>query len=385
MFTRRTFGKLFSGFAVASPAIVRALPLRKVIVVGAGAAGLTAAYHLKKQGVDVRVLEASNLWGGRVKRLFGFSNVPLDLGAEWIHDDPTVLGHILSKGDNDLGVETIPYDPQTFRFWHDGALNKADMLRHAYEELKFRDTTWFGFFERFVFPDILGDIQLGAEVTAIGRASDGVSVRTRDGSVLEADRVLITVPISMLRNGAIAFHDRLDASRLDDLANIPFGGGFKVFLKFKERFYPDILLEGSRWQVLNGETWDSKIYYDAALRKPTEDNLLGLFTVAAGDLAPARLSDEAMVQSILEELSGIFGGVVRQSLERAVVQNWSQEPFIQGSYSMSDESDQTHRDILAPIDGRVFFAGEILGGDARATVHGAAFWAIDAVEAMKAA
>ena len=223
MFTRRTFGKLIAGLAVASPAMVRALPMRRVIVVGAGAAGLKAAYHLKKQGVDVRVLEASHRWGGRVKRLSGFSNVPLDLGAEWIHDDPTILGQILSMGDNDLGVETIPYDPQTFRFWHDGALNKADMLRHAYEELKFRDTTWFGFFERFVFPDILGDIQLGAEVAASGRASDGVSVRTREGSVLEADRVLITVPISMLRNAAIAFQDGLDASRLNDLADNDFG------------------------------------------------------------------------------------------------------------------------------------------------------------------
>ena len=72
-------------------------------MVGAGAAGLSAAYHLTKAGVDVMVLEASNRWGGRIKRLDKFSNVPLDLGAEWIHTHPDVLGKIIGEKDTDLG------------------------------------------------------------------------------------------------------------------------------------------------------------------------------------------------------------------------------------------------------------------------------------------
>ena len=39
---------------------------KRVVVIGAGMAGLVAAYELKRQGHDVAVLEAQNRVGGRV-------------------------------------------------------------------------------------------------------------------------------------------------------------------------------------------------------------------------------------------------------------------------------------------------------------------------------
>jgi monoamine oxidase len=40
-------------------------PVRSIGVVGAGLAGLSAAYELRRRGYDVRVLEASDRVGGR--------------------------------------------------------------------------------------------------------------------------------------------------------------------------------------------------------------------------------------------------------------------------------------------------------------------------------
>ncbi len=56
----------------------------KVLVVGAGMAGLTAAQHLKNCGAEVIVLEARSRIGGRIwtDETLG---VPVDLGATWIH------------------------------------------------------------------------------------------------------------------------------------------------------------------------------------------------------------------------------------------------------------------------------------------------------------
>lgn len=55
------------------------------IIVGAGAAGLYAAYQIAQAGGTVTILEASNTHGGRVRHLNGFADFPLELGAEFVH------------------------------------------------------------------------------------------------------------------------------------------------------------------------------------------------------------------------------------------------------------------------------------------------------------
>jgi hypothetical protein len=70
----------------------------------------------------------------------------------------------------------------------------------------------------------------------------------------------------------------------------------------------------------------------------------------------------------------IFGGAATPRLREARAQNWTQEPRIQGSYSMAYDYalKDSIAEIFAPLGGRVHFAGEALGGDAQSTVHGAA-------------
>lgn len=66
---------------------------QSVIVIGAGFAGLTAAYLLKKQGVDVRVIEARNRVGGRVFSFNpkGTDGQVIEFGAEWVGNSHTSL------------------------------------------------------------------------------------------------------------------------------------------------------------------------------------------------------------------------------------------------------------------------------------------------------
>lgn len=381
MLTRRHFTALTAAATLKAPALVHSQTPRKVIIVGAGSAGMTAAYHLIRAGIDVQVLEASGRWGGRVKRDQTLADVPLDIGAEWIHDDPTILGQIVGQGETDLAVETIEYRPQTYQFWSNGKLSNFNAARHLYAEVKFYDTTWFGFFERFVWPTIQNNVRLNASVNRIASDGAGVTVELSSGEKFEADQVLVTVPISVLKSGQMRFSNDLLPENLFALEDVVFGQGFKVFLRFAERFYPDMLFFGSRLTALS-DAWDSKIYYDAAFRKPTAQNILGLFTVNEVRLPRANLSDAQMIETVLDELSDIFGTQVRQYYQAGLVQNWSQEPFIQGSYSMTNDSDFDLSAILTSQQGRLFFAGEALGGDAQSTVHGAAFSAIDAVQQM---
>jgi len=57
----------------------------KVLVIGAGIAGLSAAYHLKGAGIETTVLEARDRIGGRVWTNRDFADIPVEFGAELIH------------------------------------------------------------------------------------------------------------------------------------------------------------------------------------------------------------------------------------------------------------------------------------------------------------
>ena len=57
----------------------------KVLVIGAGIAGLSAAYHLNAAGIEATVLEARDRIGGRVWTSRDFADIPVEFGAELIH------------------------------------------------------------------------------------------------------------------------------------------------------------------------------------------------------------------------------------------------------------------------------------------------------------
>ena len=56
----------------------------KIIIVGAGAAGLIAGHILQQNNIDFQIIEASSIYGGRVKKAADFADFPIDLGGEWI-------------------------------------------------------------------------------------------------------------------------------------------------------------------------------------------------------------------------------------------------------------------------------------------------------------
>jgi monoamine oxidase len=62
---------------------------KQVVILGAGAAGLSAALELRKRNIPFRVFEASDRWGGRVLTLndFNVASQSAEMGAEWIYSD----------------------------------------------------------------------------------------------------------------------------------------------------------------------------------------------------------------------------------------------------------------------------------------------------------
>lgn len=355
----------------------------KVLVIGAGAAGLTAAYLLNRSGIDVQVIEAAADFGGRVKKNTELADFPIDLGGEWIHTDPKVLAEILSDPSVDADVEIVTYNPQSiYNYKENGKLKKQNWAKNFYSEYKFKRTTWYGFFEKHIVPSISDKIALNSPVENIDYSNDKVVVTTTNGNSYEADKVIITVPVKILQSDIISFSPALPSDKTEAINNIDMPDGLKAFIEFKERFYPDILLFGNLFAAL---TQENKIYYDAAFRKDSDRHVLGLFSVgdAAKEFTQLK-DDQAVVDEILRQLDEIFDGKASKNYVNHVVQNWSKEPYIQGSYSYDYYGSRNRiiETIVEPVNNQLFFAGEALSIDNGSTVHGAALSAYDAVEAL---
>ena len=103
----------------------------QAIVIGAGAAGLSAARDLAAAGLSVLVLEARDRVGGRVHTLHEPQlPVPVELGAEFIHGEPRETWEIVERA-NLLACEV----PE--RHWHlrGGELRTTDEFWSKLEEV----------------------------------------------------------------------------------------------------------------------------------------------------------------------------------------------------------------------------------------------------------
>ncbi|HKI17092.1 MAG TPA: FAD-dependent oxidoreductase, partial [Isosphaeraceae bacterium] len=82
-------------------------PVDRVIVVGAGIAGLTVANSLSHGGVDCTVVEARDRIGGRLHTI-DLAGSPVDMGGSWIHHP---VGNPLRAFAGQVGVSCRSGDP----------------------------------------------------------------------------------------------------------------------------------------------------------------------------------------------------------------------------------------------------------------------------------
>src|ERR1044072_2802174 len=83
----------------------------EVIIIGAGAAGLAAARHLAQAGIKPLIIEARDRIGGRVHTIRE-NDVPVELGAEFIHGNPPASFEIVREA----GLEPRPTSRSPWHF-----------------------------------------------------------------------------------------------------------------------------------------------------------------------------------------------------------------------------------------------------------------------------
>ena len=350
----------------------------KVIVIGAGSAGLIAGHILKKHNIDFEILEASSVFGGRVKKVADFADFPIDLGAEWIHTKPSILSKLLNDPNEQAAIDFIVYNPKEIYNWNKGKLKKRNIISNFYSEHKFKSTTWYDYFDQYIVPNFSDRIRYNQIVNDINYAGDKVVVSTQNDS-FEADKIVLTVPLTILQQHVINFTPDFPTDKQEAINETEMPDGIKVFIEFSEKFYPDIVLTGSFGEAISSQG-EEKTFYDAAFGKDTNSNVFALFTVGEQATPYASLAtDQEVVDKVLSELDEMFDGKASATYIKHIVQNWTKEPHIRGSYSFTGDDIET---LARPIDNKIYFAGEAYSELAHATVHGAGASAYVALEQL---
>lgn len=205
------------------------------------------------------------------------------------------------------------------------------------------------------------DVALGTRVTAIDHSGQRLRVETNRGAI-SAMATIVTVPTSVLASESIRFMPALP-EKIAAASALPLGLADKLFLRFDD---PDSLpADGHFFGKTDGPTAG---YHLRPFRRPLIEAYFG------GSLARdlEREGEGAFAAFAIDELAGLLGSGVRNRLHSLALHRWGTDPFALGSYSHALPGHWTARQSLAaPVDGRLFFAGEACSAHAFSTAHGA--------------
>ncbi len=187
-----------------------------------------------------------------------------------------------------------------------------------------------------------------------------------------AGAVIVTVSVGVLKAGIIDFVPDLPPAKQEAIKTIGMGKGMKISLRFSSRIWESKMM----YVLLDGPTascWPPGIYQPDA-----SDHVLTCFIMGKNAETLADLPDDtARFNQALIDLDAALDGVASNAFVEGVVQNWSAEPYVLGSYSYPAPGTRpdvgpTMREVLAqPVGTTLYFAGEATHNTAAATVPGA--------------
>ena len=398
-----------------------------VAVIGAGAAGIAAARRLREAGVSALMIEARDRVGGRAQTIPAAGDV-IDLGCEWLHSADRNclvaiardLGFTVDEGTANWGAHVgghfSPREQKEFHeasraFWDaleraaqaggadvaashflpsggrwngliqaiSGYYNGAELESVSIVDLDRYEDTMVNWTIRQGYGAMIAGAAVGLPIVfgCVARRIDHsgalVKIETTRGTI-DARAAIVTLPTSLIARGAIEFFPALP-DKIDAAAHLPLGLADKIFF---EVVGASDLPDGH----LYGSTGQDAISFDLFPRgrRLVSGFVGGVFARELEQAGAVAFEDEARRQ-----LKHMLGAGALEPLRFLCATAWDRDPFARGGYSHALPGHADARGVLAaPVDGRLFFAGEACSRHRFSTAHGAWETGIAAAEAWLA-
>lgn len=399
-----------------------------ILIIGAGAAGLSAARTLLRSHKHVRIVEARARIGGRVFTQWPHgSKYPVELGAEFIHGKPEPLRKYLNEA-----------DPMSNQWWRrsggklirpgntftaigkvfEAMRNYSQLQDESFEQASQRVSNQFPIeqieharaFVSGFYAARLDEVSAKATVgvaPTVGSASSEDAFRVRAGYSSVIDDIASEIPEksillntavkkvvwerhavsltvqntngekSLLQGKALIFTvpvgcwDQVDfdpplPQKSEAVKKIGMGDVHRVVLRFRNAFW-----EHKRFHPGYLQKFDQP-FVTFWTSRPWEEPQ---FTCWAGGSQALEVGEDRIrhAQECLASALGVSMQTLSRHLVSAHYHDWSADPFSKGAYGFTKVGGENAAEILAqPIGDTLFFAGEACHwGDRTGTVDGA--------------
>jgi monoamine oxidase len=410
------------------------------VIIGAGAAGLSAAKALTERRLSFKMVEGSHRIGGRAYAEEIAPGVWFDLGCSFLHQGATnpfgpiadALGIVLNHDRADAltsirGVhEGQPLSNESasgfIGYLHacDAAItvSAARGEDRAIIDLVDTENPFFLTYANMMatinsvdidetsaadyagFAEVEGDRKLdipvpggfgnlvkawGADVDVILNCAvekvdwsgSGVTVETVKGTI-HARTALVTVSTGILAANKIQFDPVLPDWKTDAYFGLPTGTLNKICLHFDKNVF------GRNGLGLIA-TWSEDGNHALIEASVNDNNTAIVYIGGRQGVWLEKQGQQASYDFALDRVADVFGNDVRKHVTRFIATAWATEPWTLGSYSCALPGQAYQRiELGKPIDDRLFFAGEATISGANSTCHGAYLSGIRAAEEIAA-
>ncbi|KAI1090742.1 flavin-containing amine oxidoreductase-domain containing protein [Rostrohypoxylon terebratum] len=210
--------------------------------------------------------------------------------------------------------------------------------------------------------------------------SGATRVECEDGTVVEADYVVSTIPLGVLKHGHVKFNPPLPPSKTDAISRLGYGILNKIILVYAEAFWDttrDIFgclrTPNSRHSVKQSDYASQRGRCFQWFNVSNTSGIPVLIGLMAGDAGfdTEHSGNDELVAEATEVLRSVYGAKVPQPVH-SIVTRWGSDKFARGSYSSAGPSMRPDDyQTMAKAVGNLFFAGEHTTETHPATVHGA--------------